>query len=189
LFDFCLALKQNEFVRSRFDGFTLMELMLVIAIMGILSAIGIGAYTQATLKSRDTERKSDLNQIAKAVEIFNNDIGRYPNVSSGVMICPQASGSDAACGTQIYAFLGVEESLYLDKVPTDPVPTRKYVYVPSSDLNSFSLFAALENDQDNDVVVDSTGNKTDWGISCGDKNCNYKLTDIGVVRVSPTPTP
>ena len=51
----------------------MIELILVMAIIGILSVIGIGSFTQATVKSKDTQRKNDLNQIAKALELYYND--------------------------------------------------------------------------------------------------------------------
>ncbi len=171
---------------------------MVIAIIGILSAVGIGGYTQATIKSRDTQRKSDLNQIGKALELFNNDVGRYPNVdASGEMLCLGVGAVDVLCNGSIYAYSGTIRSLYMDELPEDPSSSQEYVYVPGDGGNSYAIFASLENEQDKDVVVDGEGNVTDWEIACGTAVCNYKLTETGLVRINPslsesskiTPTP
>ena len=163
-------------------GFTLMELILVMAIIGILAVVGIGSYTQATIKSRDTERKNDLNQIAKALELFNLDMNRYPKINvGGEMTCPEGDGSEVLCGQEIYAFVGDKKATYIEKAPIDPKVGRKYVYTPTDSYGGFALYAALENTEDKDVVT-AAGEPTNWGISCGDINCNYKVTQVGLVR-------
>lgn len=169
------------------SGFTLIELILTMALIAILSVIGIGSYTQATLKSRDTQRKNDLNQMAKAIELFNNDLGRYPSIDeSGEMLCPGIDGNEIACNTSIYAYNNNEvtaKAVYMDKIPVDPSSTRDYVYVPDDPgVGGFALYAALENTEDKDVVKDADQNVTTWDQMCGEVNCNYKLTDTGLLR-------
>lgn len=169
-------------------GFTLMELILTMAIIAILSVIGIGSYTQATVKSRDTQRKGDLNQISKAVEMFNNDKGQYPKALDGVMLCPGLDGTENACGGSIFTYSGTHKITYMDKAPNDPTnetSTRRYVYIPDENLRSFALYAALENNQDRDVVIDAnTKLATDWGVECGASiMCNYKITEVGLIRI------
>lgn len=176
-----LELVYNEIVRRYMAGFTLIELLLAVAIMGILAVIGISSFTQSMVKSRDTQRKNDLNQIAKAIESFNNDVGRYPKVSGTSMTCPDSGGTEVLCGTEIYAYIKGAKSTYMTSVPADSTNGRVYVYVPDASFGSFALYAALENSQDKDVVT-SGGVVTDWGISCGSVNCNYKITETGLVR-------
>lgn len=168
-------------------GFTLMELMLVIAIIMILSVIGIGSYTQATVKSRDTQRKNDLSQIAKALELFNNDVGRYPKVTGGKMTCPLADGSEEDCSiAEIYAYIKSVKSSYIKPVPSDSTSGKVYVYVPDASFGSYALYAALENSQDRDWVKTAAGVATNWdsdGVMCGTAvSCNYKLIETGLVR-------
>lgn len=58
-------------------GFTLIELMIVVAIIGILAGIVAINLDDAQSKSRDARRKSDLNTIAKAVQIYREEVGNY----------------------------------------------------------------------------------------------------------------
>lgn len=171
-------------MRRNSSGFTLVELILTMAIIAILSVIGIGSYTQATIKSRDTQRKNDLNQITKALELYNNDVVGYPTVNiDGEMMCIGIDGSLAECGTSIYAYFDGEKAIYMSSLPSDPNATRDYIYVPDDPIvGSYSLYTSLENVEDRDVVVDSEGEKTDWEINCGDALCNYKLTETGLIR-------
>lgn len=172
-------------MRRNIKGFTLIELMLVMALVGILATIGLGSYSTATVKSKDTKRKTDLNQISKALESFNNDVARYPKVDvNGNMTCPGSSGSEVGCLGSVYAYIGDNRTTYMVDFPTDPLSGNNYVYVPSADYGSYSLYAALENDQDKDWVKTSDGDNTDWGVSCGSDMCNYKITETGLDTIN-----
>ena len=60
-------------------GFTLFELLIVIAIIGVLVSLGTASYTSAQKKSRDGRRQSDLKAIQNAFEQYYADnSGSYP---------------------------------------------------------------------------------------------------------------
>ncbi len=72
-------------------GFTIVELLIVIVIIGILAAIVIVAYSGITSKANDSSYQADAASIAKATEGYNADSGSYPlaaNVTSGVYTAP-----------------------------------------------------------------------------------------------------
>ncbi len=58
-------------------GFTLVELLVVVAIIGLLSAIGMVVFADAQAKGRDAKRRADIDSIAKALEIHKTDNGGY----------------------------------------------------------------------------------------------------------------
>ncbi len=75
-------------------GFTLIELMVVIAIIALMSTIVLSALTTAKARSRNAKRLQIVKQYANALELYRSDNGGYPNYSSpyclgevGVGVC------------------------------------------------------------------------------------------------------
>ena len=60
-------------------GFTLIELMTAVAIIGILSAIVLVSVNSFRVKARDAKRLSDMAQMQAALEMYKNAYGRYPD--------------------------------------------------------------------------------------------------------------
>lgn len=72
-------------------AFTLVELLVVIAVIGLLSAVAVVALSSTREKSRNTRRQADLVQISKALELYYNDNGAYPSTGGAFMgVCPNA---------------------------------------------------------------------------------------------------
>ncbi len=107
-------------------GFSLMELLVVISIIGILAAVGAAAYSTAQKKGRDGRRKSDLKAIQSAMEQCYALDTEYP-----VSITP---GDPLSCsgGTQVMV-----------KVPQDP-KSGNYSFTLAAD--SYTICADLEGD-------------------------------------------
>lgn len=59
-------------------GFTLIELIVVMAIIATLLGIGFSSYTNSISKAHDAKRKSDLKQIQLALEKYKEVNGNYP---------------------------------------------------------------------------------------------------------------
>ncbi|PIZ72444.1 hypothetical protein COY07_03280 [Candidatus Peregrinibacteria bacterium CG_4_10_14_0_2_um_filter_43_11] len=67
-------------------GFTLIELMIVIVILGVLMGTILPRLTGAQARARDIGRIADLNAISQALETYFDDFGKYPGVS-GTAYC------------------------------------------------------------------------------------------------------
>ncbi|KKT97983.1 MAG: General secretion pathway protein G [Microgenomates group bacterium GW2011_GWA1_46_15] len=145
-------------------GFTLVELLIVIAIIGVLSALLFSNFTGARERARDTKRKSDLMQIKNALRLWYNDFQRYPD-TGGV----QAGGVGTTlkgCGTST-SFTDCSwgetfingSTVYMNEVPKDPVndAANYYTYQQGNALdstsNAFQLTTILENISDPDSAV------------------------------------
>ena len=74
-----MEIKNNNLKGS---GFTLIELLVVIAIIGLLASVVLVGLSNTRAKARDTKRVADMNQLAKAFELYYNDRFSYPTISS-----------------------------------------------------------------------------------------------------------
>jgi type IV pilus assembly protein PilA len=82
-------------------GFTLIELMIVVAIIGILAAVAIPAYSQYTKKAKFTEIVQGTQAVKTAVEVCANDIGTLTGCVGGTPGIPADIGSFGKYGASI----------------------------------------------------------------------------------------
>jgi prepilin-type N-terminal cleavage/methylation domain-containing protein len=74
------------------QGFTLIEILVVISIVAVLTAIGFIGYTGVQRSARDGERITEVNEIAKAIELTKSFESSYPlywGVASGMTALQQ----------------------------------------------------------------------------------------------------
>lgn len=76
-------------------AFTLIEMLIVVGILAILTAIAVPNYKVADARAKSSRIKADLNAVATAVEAFAVDNNHYPNANrnnSGKYACSGAGG-------------------------------------------------------------------------------------------------
>jgi prepilin-type N-terminal cleavage/methylation domain-containing protein len=134
------------------SGFTLIEILIVVAIVGLLAAVILTALGRTRSKGRDTKRKSELVQLQKALELYYNQNNAYP-CTGGTAAAPTCTapyvwravaGSCPAGGVSTSGTSGYIPDVaptYLLALPTDPKPSTANCsgYAYRSDGTNYKL--------------------------------------------------
>jgi general secretion pathway protein G len=139
-------------------GFTLVELMVVIAIIGILTTVVMTNMSQTKTKARDAKRASDIAQIQLALELYFNRCNKYPNTLT--------SGANNGCPS------GVTLGLFLSPIPVPPPGTSNVAYSYASlgaNCTSYHLGATMES-QNSSFQSDANYNSSSVTLCPGSGN-------------------
>ncbi len=102
-------------------GFTLIEVLVVVAIIGILTAILIANYNDARKNSRDKIRKSDLKSLQLALELYKAQNGRYPAAGCGANVSLWVGpGPLSSWGYSCEEYITGLVPNYIPALPRDP---------------------------------------------------------------------
>lgn len=118
LFRDTILISSKKFGQQK--GFTLLELLVVISIIGLLLAMGTVAFSTAQQRGRDSKRRADMQQLQKAFEQYNADNGSYESCAN------------------------MADAQYLPGgLPTDPRPANNYTCTGSA--TTYCACAQLED--------------------------------------------
>lgn len=148
--------------KKNFTAFTLIELLIVIAIIGVLATLIVANFNAARERARDATRKSDLRNIQTALRVYYNDYGRNPCSTNAFQI--RGCSVHASCTSVNACTWGGEFAIastgqvYMSTLPNDPqTPDRSYHYeLDAADPEVYTIKACLENANDVDCSTSIT---------------------------------
>jgi general secretion pathway protein G len=153
-------------------GFTLLELLTVMAILTVLAGIIFGNFTNALMKSRDSKRKQDLDYVSKALEVYYSENNVYPS--------PDPILTGGMNWAQAFQDTNAVPKVYMQKLPADPAASNGYNYVYQSDSTFYKLYSCLENNQDSGYNAINPNPVPNCGNRCGGR-CNYGISSGNIV--------
>ncbi len=120
--------------RAKARGFTLIELMVVLVIIGVLAALIVPNVLDRTDDARATAARTDINNLMQALKLYKLDNQRYPSAEQGLEALVKRPSAGA---------VPPNWRSYLSKLPADPWG-RPYQYIypgVKGEIDVFSLGA------------------------------------------------
>jgi prepilin-type N-terminal cleavage/methylation domain-containing protein len=139
-------------LKKRNQGFTIVELLIVIVVIGILALLVITTYSGIQAKARNAKRQSDLSSLQTQLEAFFSQNGYYPNITD--------MNSSTWLSTNMKS---LDTNALID--PSNPTQSKTLVAAPAAKSYAYA-------------ATDNSGNSCDGAVGSGaDNNCaQYTLT-------------
>ena len=155
-------------------GFTLIEILVVVAIIAILSSVILIGLGPTRKLGRDARRISDLRQVQNGLEIYFNKCGYYPGGTQSGATCVgsyttnntwgtgSGSGRTGMTGALINSNLGISSA------PDDPSsPVQDYIYQALTGGRGYVMATQLEDASNPAARGQTTINTGAGSVSCG----------------------
>lgn len=109
------------------SGFTVLEILIVLAVFGLLATLAVLSLNGARRAQRDAQRVSDVSVLRSALSQYWLEKAAYP-VSEGINLGQPGTNADALAGTGFVARDLAAAPVYLQAVPVGPKTNEYYRY-------------------------------------------------------------
>lgn len=162
-------------------GFTLIDLLMSVAIVSLLSSIAVYNTSEAKKKAEDAHMVTESTQVKTAISLFKEEKGRVP-FSGAKGIVHQEGNPDGGNDDYQEAMQELVNEGYLPEVPTSPNGTA-YGYLATEDERNAVFSANLNNPTRNSSSNSCSGigsSETEWG------SCSNPTTYIAFLGIYTT---
>lgn len=137
-------------------GFTIIELLIVIVVIGILATLVLNTFTGVQARARDTERRADLNALSTQLEVYFTDNGGYPDGDVIPLDGTTLPGIDPE------VLIDPNNLASLDAASTDPM---------HANVAQVGTATALSTDGSDATATGANGGAYNYeGVNCGSNN-------------------
>lgn len=143
-------------LKNKAKGFTIVELLIVIVVIGILATLVIVTFTGIQQRARNSQRETDVNAVASHVEAFYAQYGYYPTLADlqdatflstymkgldpEALVDPQGTALAAATSATAYGYAATGAAGCVNTTATDPTGAD----TSNNGCDSYSLTATKE---------------------------------------------
>lgn len=149
-------------------GFTLIEVLIVVAIIAVLASSVLVGFGPAQRQGRDTRRIQDLRQVQNALGLYYAKCGYYPGAAQA------GSGCTAFSSISTWASLTATltgSNIGTKQIPNDPTSGSNYLYGTDGTGTSYVLGAVLEDH--NNPALQNGPQVTTYAVGCGAATFTY----------------
>ncbi len=136
-------------------GFTLIEILIVVAIIAILASVVLVGLGPTQSAGRDARRVADLHESQNGLELYYNQNGKYPDAKSQSWV---------NIGTTLEA-----ANIGINSWPNDPSSGKNYFYGTTATDNGYIVGANMENstggEWNNYVAPSNFGTIANWTVT------------------------
>lgn len=167
------------------SGFTIVELLVVIVVIAVLASISIVAFTGVQQRAKDSQRKSDIATIQKALELYKGENGTYPGCN-GAKYVPNGVTANDYQTCPVSSLTSALVPNFISTLPKDPVNNLNgtgttgygYIYAIGWKLgNSVNPCGVQAGPTINYVL----GAKLDTSVSACAPSGWWSRTDLGII--------
>lgn len=134
-------------------AFTLVEFIIVVAILSVLMTISYNNFSHYTMKARDTSRILDIASIEKTLHAYEARVWNYPDPSD----YKEITYSWSSIWKQWTVWESIFHTLKLNKIPRDPLSDDMFSYsVLAKNNNKFEIATIMEWEENLSKIFDNT---------------------------------
>ena len=134
-------------VAARNQGFTLIEVMIVVVILGILASIVVPRVMDRPEQARQVKARQDIRTLETALNLYKLDNFRYPTTDQGLQALVEKPTTEPEPKNW-------KSGGYMDRLPRDPWG-NPYQYLAPGEHGDFDLFSLGPDEQSDEDNVNS----------------------------------